>query len=164
MFKITNVYLRNLLKKKFLLKVRVVILTTCAAGKIPPWVSVSSSALSVDWTRVLPIWMLYIWIHWFPSTSPVLPQLAQNREEKIAHFTHVWLCSSSTNALFVSVVLTPSHPDVLFSLASFSFDGFCKVSPLHPCPICLNGDVSFFHFTNQICCFYANKQVPHWMG
>lgn len=38
MLKITNVYLRNLLKKKFLLKVSVVILTTCAAGKIPPWV------------------------------------------------------------------------------------------------------------------------------
>ena len=77
---------------------------------------------------------------------------------------HVWFYSSSTSALFVSVVLTPSRPDVLFSLGSFALYGFCKVSPLHPCPICLNRDVSSFHFTNQICYFCANKQVPHWMG
>lgn len=164
MLKITNVYLRNLLKKKFILKVRVMILPTCDAGKVPPWVSVSSSAPSVDWTRVLPIWMLYVWIHWFPSTLPVLPQPAQTQEEKTAHFTHVWLYSSSTSALFVSFVLTPSRPGVLFSLGSFALYGFCKVSLLHPCPICLNRDVSSFHFTNHICYFCANKQVPHWMG
>lgn len=149
MLKITNVYLRNLLKKKCLQKVRVMILITCAAGKVPPWVSGSSSTPSVDWTRVLPIWKLYIWIHWFPSTSPVLPQPAQNQEEKIAHFTRWTLFLFYKCSLCVSCpnTITPRCPIFIGFLFSWQL---LQGVPLRPCPVCLNSIFLSLHKSNML--------------